>query len=145
MKRKNILPPWSFKGDDFFEKCNKCAKCIELCPKGIIKNGSFNYPKVEFTTNYCDFCRICVENCPTNALDIKNKPFGHKVEIKKSCLAMNAITCRVCADSCEEEAIEFKLQTKGRSNPVIDIELCNGCGECLVKCVNNSITIKYAS
>ena len=47
-------------------KCKGCAKCISVCPEGIIKMGSKkNIPVI------CDICGgepQCVYSCPTGAL-----------------------------------------------------------------------------
>jgi ferredoxin len=47
------------------EKCNKCGKCIDVCPKG---------PKVwigqEIAIEYCINCGNCVAFCPNKAITI---------------------------------------------------------------------------
>lgn len=63
------------------DKCIKCMKCVNTCPKNNIefKNG-----KIKFH-NHCVMCTRCCFNCPTDAIRIGilnswrvNKPYAFK-------------------------------------------------------------------
>jgi len=43
------------------KNCEKCGKCVEACPQGILK---LEKEKIEFIDKYkCDLCEACVEEC----------------------------------------------------------------------------------
>lgn len=48
------------------EKCDLCAKCVDVCPKNVfkIKNNSL----VIIDRYACTTCSLCVEVCPNNAI-----------------------------------------------------------------------------
>jgi ferredoxin-type protein NapG len=79
---------------------------------------------------YCDFCNLCIENCPTGAL----RPFdalalwiGEAVVVPERCIAYdNKGGCRKCVDYCPFGAISLD----SNEYPVVDRALCNGCGVC---------------
>ena len=52
------------------EACDGCGKCVEACPKGVLKmNGK---PYLEGIGLYlCDLDRICVRACPKKALSLE--------------------------------------------------------------------------
>ncbi len=50
------------------ENCNGCGKCVEACPKGVLKMGK-NKVLVE-NLIACTTCRVCENVCPSNALNI---------------------------------------------------------------------------
>ncbi|MCP4126472.1 MAG: 4Fe-4S dicluster domain-containing protein, partial [Gammaproteobacteria bacterium] len=61
-----------------------------------------------------------------------------------SCLSINAVICRSCGEACDQEAIKFKLEVGGIARPLLDLEKCNGCGECFTVCPDNSVQIAAA-
>ncbi|MFN3550334.1 MAG: DUF362 domain-containing protein [Endomicrobiia bacterium] len=50
------------------EKCRKCGKCYDICPKKTIKYINKNY--FVFREN-CISCFCCLETCPYNAIKIQ--------------------------------------------------------------------------
>jgi ferredoxin-type protein NapF len=57
-----------------------------------------------------------------------------KAVIAAGCLALNRVVCRSCGEACAPRAIRFQLAPGGISTPVVDSELCNGCGDCVGAC-----------
>lgn len=49
--------------------CNLCGKCIQVCPKNVLKIENEEL-KITNTTN-CIICKQCVSACPTKAIDVK--------------------------------------------------------------------------
>ena len=52
------------------EKCIQCGKCEELCRFNAIK---------DFTVDmiHCEGCKVCVVNCPVDAIDFVDRICGH--------------------------------------------------------------------
>ena len=152
-----VRPPWSIETDSFINSCERCNQCIDSCPEEIIIKGDGGYPEVDFKQGSCTFCAKCVDACHTGSFQYFNSPPPHDicsepvkawipdVNIKTSCLSLNAVVCRMCGDNCEEDAIQFRLQLGGISIPIIDNDKCTGCGECLYICPKDAISIKNRS
>ena len=144
-KRDPIRPPWSLSEPEFIDKCNRCGDCVPACEYEIIVIGRGGYPEIDFSKGGCDFCADCVPVCKPGAIS-KNAgedsvPWKLKAKILAPCLSLNAVICRSCGEACEVEAIKFKLEVGGIARPLLDLEKCNGCGECFVACPDNSVQI----
>lgn len=144
-RRTPVRPPWALAEEEFVSACDRCGDCIPACEAGIISLGRAGYPEIDFKRGGCDFCGDCLTACAGKALKADypapSIAWTLKAQIGSGCLALNGITCRSCGDACETRAIRFQLVVGGRANPILDQTACNGCGECLYVCPNDSVTI----
>jgi len=144
-QRRSIRPPWAREEALFTQHCERCGDCIPVCPTRIIVEGSGGYPQIDFSQGACLFCGECVKACRYQAFDVPvqfdTPAWQLDVRITTQCLSLQGIVCRSCSDACESVAIRFRLKINGRSMPVVDNERCNGCGECLAVCPNQSISV----
>jgi ferredoxin-type protein NapG len=137
-----IRPPGGQDEAAFLSLCIKCDRCRSVCPEGVIGVStifdglvSMRTPVMDFRKGYCDFCKKCIDVCPTAAL----KPFsGQSVkigvaELTESCIALRTGGCTKCFDVCPELAITLNKQNA----PIIDREACSGCGLCVKVCPAN--------
>ena len=132
---EELRPPGGQDEQSFIAACLKCDRCRSICPTDVITLSRLEQgfiqartPVLDFHRGYCDFCDKCIEVCPTGALspfDETSERIGMAIIQNDRCLAF-AQSCSVCKDSCDYGALSFN--DKGR--PVIDPELCNGCGRC---------------
>ena len=140
-----LRPPWAQEESRFAQLCTRCDACIEACEYQLIYRGSGGFPEIKFQSDGCDFCGDCLTACENEALQAPapapSLAWKHRASIDAHCLSLNGIVCRACGDACDTEAIGFKLQTGGRAIPILDQKLCNGCGECLTVCPNDSISL----
>lgn len=88
-----------------YEKCQACGRCVEACPKHIIKMipydaahwvGCMSVDKGALTRKYCD---------------------------------IGCISCRMCEKACTHGAIHVNDFVAS-----INYELCVQCGDCVAKC-----------
>lgn len=63
------------------------------------------------------------------------------IRFQPSCVERQGVTCRRCAEACDREAIRFRLMVGGRAEPVLNADLCTGCGECLSCCPVSAISL----
>ena len=47
--------------------CNKCDRCLEYCPEGVLKRDDKNDLYV-FDLEYCKGCGVCMTACPRGAI-----------------------------------------------------------------------------
>ncbi|KPU83456.1 ferredoxin [Psychromonas sp. PRT-SC03] len=135
------LLPWLKSADVFFEKCTQCSDCLSVCPTKIIVKGDGGYPKIDFNLGECEFCAKCADICIQPIFVDKTQPaWSKKAYINETCLATKSIYCRSCSDSCEAQALTFQLGISAL--PIINNELCNGCGACVSPCPTYAIVIK---
>lgn len=156
---KLIRPPGSLNERDFLKRCVKCGECMKVC----ITNGlqptlleaglegiwsPILIPKI----GYCEYrCTLCGQVCPTGAIRRLTLEEKAKVKIglamidKGRCLPYaHGRPCIVCEEVCPtpKKAIWFKdVDFEDRNGkvirlqqPVVDLELCIGCGICETKC-----------
>lgn len=128
--------PWSINELIFTTYCNQCGDCLPVCEAGVIVIGDGGYPIVDSERGECTFCGACVTACsqPLFIDDKSQAAWPAELSINDSCLAKKQIYCDSCRDSCTQNAIQFKYLGSAIPIPVVDNNLCNGCGACVSIC-----------
>lgn len=134
----HVLPPGAVEG--FHDLCTQCGDCARACPTSIIYRDSDGFPVINFSAGFCELCGKCGDSCETGAL-VAATEWPLRARVQPGCLSLQGVTCRTCEDQCEQQAIRFRLQTGGRAAPMIDDDLCNGCGGCVASCPAEAIMI----
>ncbi|WP_354545482.1 ferredoxin-type protein NapF [Roseovarius sp. MBR-78] len=138
-----MRPPGAQTGFD--RLCDDCGACARACPQRIIRHAEGGGPVLDFSRGACTFCGDCARACPTGALVVEARDtWPWRAVILPSCLSRQGISCRACEDACEPRAIRFRLQTGGRAVPVLDMDLCTGCGECASACPAKAVAFERA-
>lgn len=141
----SVLPPGAT--EQFAETCTRCYACVSVCPAKIIRvkyGGGLNelfMPELCFDQGACEeSCNQCSQVCPTGAIRTLTHKQKHSTQIgiakieKGKCLAWTDNEyCMVCDEYCPYRAIEIK-QRGNVSCPVINKDLCRGCGACESAC-----------
>ncbi len=136
-----IHPPWSTPAS-IAAHCERCGKCIESCPEGILSADEGGIPVISFARAECTFCGACAEACPQPVFGSRTEaPWRLKPVIAEGCLAANAVWCRSCGDACPERAIAFRMLIGGSAQIQIDQHLCTGCGACVSVCPRDVVSM----
>jgi len=156
---KLIRPPGALPEPQFLRKCVKCGECLKACPTGGLQpalteagpEGLWT-PLLVPKIGYCEYyCSLCSQVCPSGAIKELAVPeklvfrIGTAWINKNRCLPyFLGRSCIVCEEHCptSPKAIKFVMvETKlpdgsvvAQKAPVIDLNLCIGCGICENKC-----------
>jgi len=147
-----IRPPGALPEEEFLGRCITCGACMKVCPSNAIQpclifEGFHRIytPKIVPRIGGCEEkCYACGHVCPTGAirkLDYEQKRFakiGTAVINRHRCLAWEQNReCLVCDEVCPYNAIKpmiVETTTGPFKVPVIDEDLCLGCGMCEQHC-----------
>ena len=156
---KLIRPPGALAEEKFLQKCIKCGECMKVCPTNALQPAKTEagpeglwtpilIPKI----GYCEYyCSLCSQVCPTGAIRELRVPEKTLVKIGSSWINKNRCIpwkfgdpCIVCEEHCPVSPKAIKMvkvdvlqpdgTIKSPKAPVIDTELCIGCGICENKC-----------
>lgn len=121
--------------------CLGLGNCVRACPFEAIGMGSHGLPVVD--NSKCHGCGLCVKACPRDLIKILPlSEQGHLVlcssndrgkSVSNAC-EVGCIACKACIKACAQDAI-----TMEDNLAVIDLEKCNDCGECVLKCKPGTI------
>jgi ferredoxin-type protein NapF len=131
------LPPGALPVAEFNAQCTQCHLCIDACPMGILDKHESGLPQLNIQYASCDGCGLCIEACDIGALLPQTRfDTGLRPVFNASCI--NPVRrCNQCVDSCTAQAC-----TIGENwLPELDSERCTGCGECLVQCNYDAVTL----
>ncbi len=153
-KRVPLLrPPGAISEKQFLQACSRCDECIHACPKDAIQRAPkkmgflvFNTPYIDPMRNPCVMCTDlpCISACPDKALlpvqELTDVNMGYAILDKKKCQAYGETFCQQCVIDCPVPGAIFQVNDK----PVIDKNICTGCGVCMRSCstVNIPLAIK---
>lgn len=163
-----LRPPGALPEKDFLKHCIKCGLCVEACPFETLKLADAGSGKPIGTPYFeprkipCEMCMDipCVPICPTGALDkmlvsnmqgldINLAKMGVAIVDKEHCVAYWGIQCDACYRACPliGEAITLELKRNERTGkhsyllPVVNSEICTGCGKCEKACITEDAAI----
>lgn len=90
----------------FFENCNNCGECINVCPRRVLIMGD-RQPKV-VKLHDCTFCRLCEEVCELKAVVVEQEKDSYVMQIESvGARSVREIINEAC-DVLERKVLDFK-------------------------------------
>jgi len=157
--RRHALRPPGADGEKLTSTCTRCGLCMKVCPTGALQVNlvesrieAAGTPVFVPRLGFCQYsCNACGQICPVGAipaLELKEKQtkiIGKAYIDHDRCIAWSDHqTCIVCEEMCplpnkaiSLESGEFSSPTGDTmtiSLPVVNREVCIGCGICENKC-----------
>ena len=147
-----VRPPGAESNAQLVAACDRCGRCLQACPYGIVTPVplaenlvAYGTPTLAFDHGCCDFCMQCVDACPTGALAYggpRERDLGVAVVVKDACVAWDWAGCTGCKDECP---VEGAITLDDHDRPVVHPEYCDGCGKCEQVCPSASLRAYDAS
>ena len=164
-----MRPPGALPEKDFLKACLKCGQCMVACPYDTLMLASVNDKILSGTPHFqarnipCYMCTDypCIKECPSKALtveaitvndvtSINNSKMGLAVIHKESCIAFWGIQCDACYRACPLMGKAISLETDknvhtqkhANLKPLINSDVCTGCGLCEHVCVVEKPAVK---
>ncbi len=152
-----VLPPGSDNARHMKIHCTGCQLCVSACPNNILrpsnKFSTFMQPEMSFERGYCrPECTRCSEVCPTGAIrritpvEKSSIQVGRAVWIKENCVVnRDEEPCTACERHCPTGAITLISRNNDDKLkiPVVDTEICIGCGACENLCPSRPFSAIY--
>ncbi|WP_052881440.1 4Fe-4S binding protein [Kiritimatiella glycovorans] len=144
-----VMPPGAKGTDNFAATCERCYACVEICPTRVIRIrqrtagiAEWYLPEMDFNTSYCEeFCNKCTQVCPTGALrplteeQKRMRKIGTARVIREQCLGWaEQKHCMLCDEFCPYNAVLVRKGKNDVPKPVVDPDVCRGCGACQNVC-----------
>ena len=154
-----IRPPGSLPEPAFLARCVRCGECMKVCLTGGLQPAGFEAgvegiwtPVLVPRIGYCEYnCTLCGQVCPTQAIERLTVEEKQAVHIGMAfvdpgrCLPLAFGTeCIVCEEHCptspkaiqlaEVDAAGVDGVVRRVQRPVVDPDLCVGCGICEKVC-----------
>lgn len=134
-----LRPPGAIDEPAFLEGCTRCNDCAKVCPVDAIfpapaiMGAIRDTPMIDPMSAACVMCEDmpCIAACEPKVLRAEA---GLKMGVAKikpmNCLAFGGTICTVCSERCPVEGAITIVQ--GR--PIIEEDICTGCGTCQYVC-----------
>lgn len=148
-RQQAISPPGAVSVDHLSKHCTSCHLCVSKCPSNVIKPAFLEYgiggmmqPVMFYEKGFCNYnCTVCGDVCPNGAL-IRLSPeekrltqIGKVVFNEDICVVhTDGTNCGACAEHCPTQAVKMVPYKNGLTIPVINQDICVGCGGCEFIC-----------
>lgn len=131
------LPPGALPGNAFLAQCTQCRHCIQACPMGVLIHNHQGYPQLAIEYASCDGCGLCIQACTSGAL-LPQARFDTRLRpVFTAACTHQSRGCEQCIAACPVQACGI-----GQAGlPVVEGDICNGCGECVIQCDRQAVTL----
>jgi ferredoxin len=145
-RKTPVIPPGAQSLRNMNNHCTACQLCVSACPNHVLRPSgkllTLMQPEMTYEDSYCrPECTECSQVCPAGAIKpvtVSEKTgiaIGQAVWIKENCIVnTDEVQCNACRRNCPTGAITLVARdpalNKSLKIPVVDKEICIGCGAC---------------
>lgn len=140
--RNYLRPPGAVAEQDFLSACQRCGKCIEVCPAHCIfavsdDGPAAGTPVIDPDKAPCVVCEglKCTHVCPSGALlpllDPRGIHMGTAEVYRALCVRSHGEACTLCVERCPIGSAAIRFDDDG---PPEVLSGCVGCGVCQFYC-----------
>jgi len=149
-RKTPIVPPGAQSLRNMNTHCTACQLCVSACPNHVLrpseKLSTLMQPEMTYENGFCrPECVECSKVCPTDVISLTSLAekssiaIGQAVWIKENCIVnTDEQQCNACQRNCPTGAIiqvaRDPNNEKSLKIPVVDKEICIGCGACEYLC-----------
>lgn len=149
-RKTPIAPPGAKSLRNMNTHCTACQLCVSACPNHVLrpseKLSTLMQPEMSYEKGYCrPECSECAQVCPNDVITLTSLAekssiaIGQAVWIKENCIVnTDEVQCTTCQRHCPTGAIQLVARDPGNEKslkiPVVDKEMCIGCGACEYLC-----------
>ena len=148
-KKHPLSPPGSVSVEHLLDHCTACHLCVAKCPSRVLKPafmvyglGGLMQPLMNFEHGFCNFdCTVCADVCPNQALLKLSKEEKHRLQVGRvifvleNCIVhSHGTSCGACSEHCPTQAVSMQPYKNGLTIPVVNPDICVGCGGCEYVC-----------
>lgn len=149
-RKTPIVPPGAQSLRNMNVHCTACQLCVSACPNHVLrpseKLSTLMQPEMTYENGFCrPECAECAKVCPTDVISLTSLAekssiaIGQAVWIKENCIVnTDEQQCNACQRNCPTGAIIQVARDpdneKSLKIPVVDKEICIGCGACEYLC-----------
>lgn len=150
-----VLPPGAIDQAGFSANCSRCYSCVSVCPTKVIRIKPLGestliqafQPGLDTDRVACSpQCNRCSQVCPTAALlpltleEKRRRQIGLAHVRRAACLAWtDEHPCMLCEMTCPYIAIDAQQSPGGLPSPLVNEDVCRGCGACQNVCPGNEL------
>lgn len=145
-RKTPVVPPGARSLRNMKDHCTGCQLCVSACPNHVLRPSekllTLMQPEMTYEKGYCrPECMECAQVCPAEVITLTSLAekssiaIGQAVWIKENCIVnTDEVQCTACQQHCPTGAIMLVDRDPGKEKslkiPVVDKELCIGCGAC---------------
>jgi ferredoxin len=149
-RKTPVIPPGAQSLRNMHNHCTACQLCISACPNHVLrpsgKLSNLMQPEMSYEKGYCrSECAECAQVCPADVITLTSLAeksgiaIGQAIWLKENCIVnTDEVQCNACQRNCPTGAIMQVARDPGKERslkiPVVDKELCIGCGACEYIC-----------
>ena len=147
-----LRPPGAIAEDLFVDACQRCGRCVAVCPRQAIAplhataGQAAGTPVIRARQAPCVVCEglKCTEVCPSGALTrvaVLDVRMGIAQVDRSRCLTFRGQACRACVDACPVPG----ALVERHGHPAVEAARCIGCGVCEHVCPTPEASIVVRS
>jgi DNA-directed RNA polymerase subunit D len=95
-----------------YNNCDNCLKCVDACPRGVLKTSENRVVVDEGKVLDCHFCRLCESVCPSRAIRVSHRENAYVLKLEFTGALSPKNTLVIASDVLIKKLEEFESKLK---------------------------------